>query len=45
MKLKPPFVLLVGMENGAASLGNSLEAPQKMKELPNDWSSIYTKEN
>lgn len=29
------------MENGAASLGNSLEAPQKMKELPNDPGVLY----
>lgn len=40
MKLKPPFVA-GGNENGAASLGNSLEAPQKMRELPNDPGVLY----
>ena len=37
-----PGTLLVGMEIGAATMGNSLDVPQKLKNSTSVWSSYST---
>jgi len=37
-----PLILLVGMQTGAATLENSMEGPQKVKNRTSLWSSNDT---